>query len=123
MVNFFYDSYAIIEFINKNEKFKSYFLENEGVTTLYNLMEVYYSILKNEGSEKANRMLIDMKGIIIEINIEVIKDAMNFRLKNKNKKFSYTDCLGYTLAKKLSIKFLTGDEGFKNLPNVEFIKA
>lgn len=123
MVNFFYDSYAIIEFINKNEKFKSYFLENEGVTTLYNLMEVYYSILKNEGSEKANRMLIDMKGIIIEINIEVIKEAMNFRLKNKNKKFSYTDCLGYTLAKKLSIKFLTGDEGFKNLPNVEFIKA
>ena len=35
---------------------------------------------------------------------------------------SYTDVVGYTLSRSLGFKFLTGDEAFRNLENVEFVK-
>jgi len=38
---------------------------------------------------------------------------------NKNKKLSYVDCIGYIMAKSRNIRFLTGDEQFKN---AKFIK-
>ena len=37
-------------------------------------------------------------------------------------KLSFIDCIGYYLAKKNKAKFLTGDEKFKNMENVEFVK-
>lgn len=123
MTRFFYDSYAIIEFVNGNEKFKVYFLENEGITTIYNVMEVYYSVLREESEEKAKKALELLKSLIIYPTLDDVEEAMKFRLKFKNKRLSYADCLGYFLAKKTNIKFLTGDDGFKDLPNVEFVKA
>jgi uncharacterized protein len=43
-------------------------------------------------------------------------------LKTKHRKLSIPDAIGYTIAKRLEIKFLTGDEDFKNYDNVEFVK-
>ena len=53
-----------------------------------------------------------------------IKHGMRFRLemKLKKKNLSYVDALGYIIAKKNKIKFLTGNNEFKNLENVEFVK-
>ena len=123
MTKFFYDSYAIIEFINGNEKFRKYFLENEGITTLYNAMEVYYSVLKEKGEATANETLKLLAPIIFYPNLEYVEDSIKFRLKHKEKKLSYADCLGYVIAFKLKIKFLTGDEDFRSFNNVEFLKA
>ena len=122
MINFFYDSYAIIEYINGNPNYKKYFVEYEGITTLYNVMEVYYSVLREEGEEKAKKALELLKPLIIYPSIEDLEKSMKFRLKQKKKKLSYADCLGYTLALKNKIKFLTGDEDFRDIQNVEFIK-
>ncbi|HLC86319.1 MAG TPA: PIN domain-containing protein [Candidatus Nanoarchaeia archaeon] len=123
MTKFFYDSYAIIEFVNGNEKFRKYFLENDGITTLYNAMEVYYSVLKEKGEAKANETLKLLAPIVFYPTLEYVEDSMKFRLKHKEKKLSYADCLGYAIALKLKIKFLTGDEDFRNVNNVEFLKA
>ncbi len=124
MTKYFYDTYAIIEFINGNPVFKEYFLENEGITTLYNAMEVYYIILRDQNEEKAKTALNLLKQILVSSSINLVEDAMKFRLKHRlmKIKFSYADCLGYIVSLKEKIKFLTGDEGFKNLPNVEFVK-
>ena len=51
-----------------------------------------------------------------------IKEANELKLKINRRDVSYVDCLGYTLAKKLGVKFLTGDEQFKDMENVEFVK-
>jgi len=32
------------------------------------------------------------------------------------------DCIGYIIAKKSGVQFLTGDEHFKDFENVEFVK-
>ncbi|MBI2652619.1 type II toxin-antitoxin system VapC family toxin [Candidatus Woesearchaeota archaeon] len=118
----FYDSYAILEFLDGNDSFKIYFSEYGGITTLYNLMEVYYITLRDQGEDKAHKVLELLRPIIIYPTIEDVEESMKFKLENKHKKFSYTDCLGYVLARRNKIRFLTGDEGFKNFPNVEFVK-
>jgi len=122
MSRFFHDSYAIIEYINGNSKYRKYFTYHEGITTLYNVMEVYYTTLRIEGEVKAKRILETLKSITISPSFSDVEDSMKFRLKHKNKKFSYADCLGYSLAKKNKMKFLTGDRGFKGIKNVEFVK-
>ena len=35
---------------------------------------------------------------------------------------SYVDCIGYMISRQLGIKFLTGDEQFKDFEGVEFVK-
>ena len=122
MTAYFYDSYALIEFIKGNIAYQSYFLEFEGFTSFYNLLEVYYSLLKTDGPQKAKQAISFLKPLLLQPILEDIESSMNFRLLHKDKKLSYTDCLGYILAKRRKLKFLTGDEGFKALPNVEFIK-
>ncbi len=123
MSEFFYDSYAIIEFINNNPRFVRYFTENGGVTTLYNVLEVYYAIIKEGGAHEAKKVLELLRPIIVYPDISYVEESMKFRLENKEKKLSYADCLGYIIAKRKKIKFLTGDEGFRHLANVEFVKA
>ena len=122
MSSYFYDSYAIIEYLNGNLNYKKYFIELDGVTTLYNVMEVYYSVLNEEGEEKAKEILKLLKPIIIYPKVKDAEVAMKFRFKHKKKKYSYADCLGYVMAKRMKYKFLTGDEGFRGVTNVEFVK-
>ncbi|MBI4210359.1 MAG: hypothetical protein HY544_02525 [Candidatus Diapherotrites archaeon] len=58
----------------------------------------------------------------IPINESVIIEANGFRKENKRLKMPYIDCLGYAIARSRGIKFLTGDNAFKGLENVEFVK-
>jgi len=55
-----------------------------------------------------------------EITFKYVKEAMT--LKISNKKLSIPDAIGYTIAKNKKLKFVTGDDDFKNMKNVEFVK-
>lgn len=121
MSKYFYDSFAIIELLKGNPKYTKYFSEHEGITTFHNANEVYYIMLREEGEEKAKIAFDFLRQITINLDFDVIEEAMKFRFKNKKSKFSYADCLGYITAKKNNLVFLTGDSGFKNFPNVEFV--
>ncbi len=123
MTDFFYDSYPIIEYINDNPKFIRYFEEHDGILTLLNVLEVYYAALRDLGKEKADTVLNTIYPLIVHPSKEIIQKAMAFRLEQKRKNLSYADCIGYILAKELKIMFLTGDEQFRGLQNVEFVKA
>lgn len=88
-----------------------------------NLMEVYYWILLRYDKKFAEKVYLEFVNFCVEIKDETIKKACEFRIKNKDKNFSYIDCLGYTIAMEKNIKFLTGDEGFREIKNnVEFVK-
>jgi predicted nucleic acid-binding protein len=43
-------------------------------------------------------------------------------MKKEKKNLSYVDALGYIIAGKLGIKFLTGDNAFGGMENVEYVK-
>lgn len=122
MTMFFYDSYAVIEYLSNNVKFVPFFEEHTGVLTLLNVLEVYYSVLSAEGQIKADIVLETLQSLMVQPSLETIKKAMVFRLERKKQDLSYADCLGYQLALDRGIKFLTGDRQFSSLPNVEFLK-
>ena len=117
----FFDSYAIIEIINLNEKYLD-FADEIIITNSLNLAEVYYALLKITNKKTADYFLEKLDIKLIEITKEISIDAAKFRFDNRKKKISFADAIGYITALNLNIKFLTGDKEFKDFENVEFVK-
>jgi PIN domain nuclease of toxin-antitoxin system len=99
----------------------SKFINSDYITTKLNVFEVSFRILK-ESEEKAKIAISLMVDKTVDFDNTVILEACKFKLSNKSKNLSMTDCIGYTIALKAGIRFLTGDKEFKDLPNVEFVK-
>ncbi len=120
-INYFFDSYAIIELVSGNLVYAK-FAEEPVTITIFNLAEIYYSALNNTDESKAEEIYEKYKWCVVEVSDEVLKESMKFRKKNKKRNLSYSDCIGYISALKNNLRFLTGDKEFKNLDNVEFVK-
>jgi len=119
---YFFDSYALIALWEDATNYRKFGL-SEGSTALTNLMEVQYYLHRNGKKEFEIREAIsDLLPICIEFSEEDCFEAVKFRFKNKDKNMSYTDCLGYALAKRRGTTFVTGDLAFEGLPNVEFVR-
>lgn len=125
MADFFADTYAIIEILRGNENYRKY-ADLELATTEFNLLELSYALVRDYGKSKALKVLSDVKDSfeVVKVEDEDFVNASEFRLQSRKqgKKLSLIDCLGYVVAKRLNVKFLTGDEEFKDLENVEFVK-
>jgi len=121
MVTYFLDTYALIEIIKGNELYLKY-IDEEAVTSIFNLYELYYTSLKDNGSEIAKNNFFQLKGNLIRFGDDEIFLASKFKLENKKQGISYTDALGYTIAINNDMLFVTGDKEFRNMPKVEFVK-
>ena len=118
---YFFDTYAIFEIINGNEryaKFKEYPLR----VSVLNIAELYAGLLRDKGIEIAEKWYNKLIFDIIDITPNLIVEAVKFRYYHRKKDISLIDAVGYVLAKQYNLKFLTGDKEFKNMPNVEFVK-
>jgi predicted nucleic acid-binding protein len=115
---FFFDSYAIMELLEGNPAYLPY--ENvQGVLTIFNIAELNYA-MKRDGKKQADeltRRYFSMRVPVIERDIA---ESMSFRIQHK--KLSIPDAIGYVVAKRLGIRFLTGDQEFERMENVEFVK-
>ena len=120
-MNYFADTYALVEIINGSSSHKKY-LQEILITTKLHLMELYYHCLREHSKEIADYYLSKFLPFCITISSTSIKIGMEFKLKYKKEKLSYADCIGYALALENKMKFLTGDEKFENKLNVEFVK-
>ncbi|MEK6852247.1 MAG: PIN domain-containing protein [Nanoarchaeota archaeon] len=116
---YFFDTYAIIEIINGNSNYEK-FSKVKVATTIFNIVELNYLLLRDFSQSTADTYTSKYWIFIVDINLHDIKEAM--KIKIKNKKLSGADVIGYTVAKRIGIKFLTGDEDFRGIPNVEFVK-
>jgi len=121
MVTYFLDTYALLEICNGNPAYSSY-LDKSYFTSLMNLYELYYHILKCKGEDTAETLFWRFREKVLEIGDAEIFLAAKFRKENIKRKFSFIDALGYAIAKLNNLKFLTGDKGFLSLDNVEFVK-
>jgi uncharacterized protein len=123
---YFYDTYAIIEFVKGNPGYKPYFAEAAGYMTKQNLMELYFNLRKHEGlaTKEASEWIDYFAGYMMDYDLVDIAGSMDVRLQLQRKgvDVSYTDALGYYLAGKMQVPFLTGDREFKELKNVEFVR-
>lgn len=122
VITYFFDIYAFFEIICGNPDYEKYKKDISIITTRLNLMELHYGLLRLYDKKIAEYYFDKFSKYTKYIDNEIIKKANEFKLLHKKKGFSYVDCIGYILAKKLNAKFLTGDREFENLENVEFVK-
>ncbi len=118
---FFFDTYALIKLIEGEPSYERY--ENsEIVICCLNLIEFDYHFIK-EGWKGRASLFQYLKGFCVPIDDETIQAATEWRYENRKKNISYADAVSYCLAKKHKIKFLTGDQAFRDITaNVEFVK-
>ena len=118
---YFFDTYALFEIINGNsgyEKYKQY----PFVICILNVAEFYNGLLKDKGKKEADEIYNNFDFDILDITETLIMEAVGFRHQYKKDDVSLSDAVGYLLARKYGLKFLTGDKFFENRDNVEFVK-
>lgn len=123
------DTYALIEWlVHRNENYRKYFESIEkrgGFITELTILEFYHKIFHKGGKEIADDVLDIILGNmkVIDLNLNLIKEAAIFRSSMlREKELSYADAINYIAAKILKIKLLTGDDDFRSLDFVEFVK-
>ncbi len=120
MAKYFFDAYAIVEITKGNLHYNPY-LDSEIIINNFTFAELCYCWFKDK-EPNTNIYIKRYSKHIVSVSPEWIEEAMKFRLEWKDRNVSIPDCIGYIMAKKLGIKFLTGDKEFKDLENVEFVK-
>lgn len=121
---FFLDTYAMREYLKGSPDYRKYFEAGKLSTSILNLIELYYILLADEGEEYAEKSFVAFKQYEVPILDDDVRNGMKFRMTCKAKKenVSYGDAIGYTIAKRLEARFLTGDDVFENKSSVEFVK-
>ena len=117
---FVYDTYALIELLKDNPNYRKY-ADEKAIINEFIFAEFCYQLIKDNEKDRGE-YLNEVAPAVVTPSPKLIKEALEFRYKNKKKKMSMTDCISYLQAKNLGIKFLTGDKEFENLENVEFVK-
>lgn len=120
-MKYFFDTYALFEIIDQNENYRK-FSDEEIMTSILNLGELYYGLLKNHNKKIALYWFNKFKNYAMPISEESVRKAMDFKFENRKKSFSFIDCAGYAAAKEHDLIFLTGDREFEHMENVEFVK-
>ncbi len=120
-MKFFCDTYAMVEIIKGNKSYLPY-LDQELHTNILNLYELFYNLLKEYDEMTAKEYFYEFSSFILPIKEDYIFIAASFKLKFHKKNISYADALGYVIAEKENMRFLTGDKEFENMDNVEFVK-
>jgi len=116
---YFFDTYAFFEIIYGNPNYMRYSGERI-ITTIFNIAELDYNLKKEIPKEKAEEYTKDFFNFVVPVTLLDIQEAMDLKIKHKD--LSIPDVIGYVVAKRYGVKFLTGDEGFRNMENVEFVK-
>lgn len=117
-------------FIWGNPNYNKYFEQIQNKKTSFvseiTLVELYHHIYHNEGEETADLIYSSVTNYlnVARMDDKIIKNAGIFRseMLKKKRALSYADCINYSTANKLRVKLLTGDENFRGLSNVEFVK-
>lgn len=122
MKTLFFDTYALIELLKGGKNYEQY-KRNIGILcTKLNLMELHYAMLRDYGKENAEEAYQNFLPFAIDMSDDTIKKATSLKLMLRKRELSYVDCIGYVLARKNGFPFLTGDEQFRDLEGVEFVK-
>jgi len=118
----FHDTFALLELANGNPAYVPY----AGLpvyTHQFNVYEFVAAGLRERHSEAAVREQVHaMNPNLLEATLDDLIRASHFRLEHASRRLSYVDALGYVLAKRHGLRFLTGDRQFQDLPRVEFAR-
>ncbi len=125
MPRYYADTYALVEILKGNPAYERYAME-ELITSEFNMLELAYALTRDYGGEKAVEVLKVVRAFITIVQPRdedyARASALRLELRKQGRNLSLIDVLGYVLAKRLNIRFLTGDREFKDLDEVEYVR-
>jgi predicted nucleic acid-binding protein len=124
MSSYFADSYALIEMLKGNENYRSFESERL-ITTEFNICEAGFAICRNYPTKASPVLKTVRKMVTLQATREEDYCSGAARRKEasgQGKKLSTIDCVGYSVANRLNIPFLTGDREFADMDNVQFVR-
>jgi predicted nucleic acid-binding protein len=113
-VKAFLDTFALVEMMQGNCAFMPYL--QHGVTNQLNLLEFHVRAAREHGEDEADAKLRRLHAKAIPVDVDDVLGAS--KVKRQIKGASYADALGYAMAQRRRIPFVTGDKAFKGLPGV-----
>jgi predicted nucleic acid-binding protein len=119
---FYLDTYALIEIGKGNPKYEPYKEDVMIILSKLNLLEFSYCLFKEKKENEVKEIFERYLKYDVDYDQETVIKAAEMKFKFLKERLSFIDCIGYFLAKKHNAKFLTGDEKFRNMDNVEFVK-
>ena len=119
---YYFDTYALIEIGKGSPAYQRYKEDIKLVLHKLNIVELCYFLLREKRGHEMKACYAQLSKFHNEPPDDVYEDTSKMKYHYKERRLSYIDCLGYCMARHLNIKFLTGDEKFKDLPGVEFVK-
>ena len=118
---YFFDTYAIIEILKGNNNYVKY-KECKAIISSFNLIELHLHITRVFGEHVADSILEEYSKCVVNFELDDVKETTKLKIRYAKRKLSIPYSIGYVISKRLGMKFLTGDEKFKDLDNVEFVK-
>ena len=123
-----FDTYALLAwFRDGDERYKDFFESpEEKFITLLILMEFYFFMYHFAGKEKA-----DAYKKILRLNFRLLPSSaktavaaaiVRSKMLRRERRMSYADCVSLVLAEEHDHVVLTGDEHFRGLEHVLFVK-
>ncbi len=125
MKPFFADSYAILAVMRGDAEYSRRFREASFFRTgNWNLLECYYAhVSQGIAPQAAADRLAPFLRAAVGDGWDVLRAAAEVRIRFRSlgRVISNVDAVGYALARRHGLQFLTGDPSFKGMPGVDFL--
>lgn len=124
MAKWFADTYGLLAHVNGSPEYIRLLSGGDYVTTALNACEYAHKILARGQGDALELALPPILNKVVEPGPEVALAAAQFKLDRllAGAHCSYVDAWGYATARSLGLPFLTGDEDFRGVPGVKFVK-
>ena len=124
MADYLADSYALVAFLEGNDRYVRIFRRKTLVTTALNILEVYATLLRRVEERAAKEVCSGLLPLAISAPPEVALVAGEFRnrMRRLKRDCSYIDAWGYATSRHVGLPFLTGDPFFRGVHHVEFVR-
>lgn len=119
-VQYYFDTYALVERQSGNPAYTPY-ASAPVFCHQTNLLEFAAWVMRVSDEARARKELRLLDANLIEATIDDLIDAAAFHGAQRRQNVSYIDALGYTLAQRHGMRFLTGDKAFKGRDGVEYV--
>lgn len=127
MAKVFADTYALVSAMDGSAPYIKMLRENDIVTTHLNLVELGRAVALRHGTVAVASALRPLAPHCVEPGngaaIAATAAVFRFERNAAGGNLSTVDAWGYAMARDLDVPFLTGDEDFRGVPGVKFVKA
>src|SRR5207248_10923721 len=115
---YFFDASAMIRVLVQDPRFEPY-REEPVVTDVGHVYEFARYLLKAYGAARTRELLHRLRADRIEPTVDDLVEAS--KLAARHSVMSAQDALGYALAQRTKMTFLTTDRAFRGMPGVEVV--